>query len=86
MWKCEDEGVRMPRIYLEILRKMLEAVNLHENVNALRETDKLIPNGDTLELYCTRKLGKYLQEHSQAILPTVEAYFAGKKLSLKYLD
>ncbi|MBR6266091.1 MAG: hypothetical protein IKR66_05825 [Bacteroidales bacterium] len=86
MWKCEESDLRMPRKHLECLRKMLEAVNLHDNVNALRETDKLIPNGETLELYCTRKVGNYLQERSQAILPIVESNFPDKKLFLKYLD
>ena len=86
MWKCEDDGVRMPRKHLEILRKMLESVNLHENANALREIEKLVPNGDNLELFCTRKVGNYLQEHSQALKPVSEKYFDGKKLLLKYID
>lgn len=86
MWKCEEQNVRMPRKHLECLRKMLEAVNLHDNVKALRETDKLVPNGDTLELHCTRKIAKYLQERPQAILPILESNFPDKKLYLKYLD
>lgn len=86
MWKCEEQNGRMPRKHLECLRKMLEAVNLHDNVKALRETDKLVPNGDTLELYCTHKLATYLQEHSQAIMSVYETYFSNKQLFLKYLD
>lgn len=86
MWKCEEQDGRMPRKHLECLRKMLEAVNLHDNVNALRETDKLVSNGDRIELYCTHKLATYLQEHSQAIKSIYKTYFSNKQLFLKYLD
>ena len=85
LWKCEEEGVRMSRDNLEFLRKLLEAVNLHNNVNALREVDSIQFNGDNYELVCTQKLAVYLKQNFNVIQPILHDFMGEKGLKVRFI-
>ena len=85
MWKCEEEGVRMPRSNLDFLRKILSAVNLQDNANALREVDSVQSENEMFYLVCTRKFAEFLQSKVDVVQPILNDFLGDKTLKVKLI-
>ena len=85
MWKCEEEGVRMPRSNLDFLRKILSAVNLQDNANALREVDSVQSENEMFYLVCTRKFAEFLQTKVDVVQPILNDFLGDKTLKVNLI-
>ena len=64
LWKCEENGVRMPRSNLDFLREKPSAISLHNNASTLRKIDNGQNENGEPYLVSTRKFAEYLQPNS----------------------